>query len=227
VTPLASTPRGRPVRRAVVSVVVAVSTLIAILGLTIALFFNPVWVGFAQDRAGVAEITGYSPTQVRTVTGAILSDVILGPPQFAVEVDGQPVLTDTERGHMVDVFDVVRRALVVLAVAVVALIVVFATDRGQAWPWRAVSVGSGILVAIGGVIGIGVLYFFDAVFLLFHRVFFAQGNFTFDPRTQRLVQLLPDQFWTESVTAVALVGFAIAVLVTLLAHRRGASLARR
>ena len=207
--------------------VVAVSTVIAILGLTIALFFNPIWVGFAQDRAGVTEITGYSPAQVRTVTGAILSDVILGPPDFTVSIDGQPVLTDTERGHMVDVFDVVRRALVVLAIAVAALIVVFATNRGQAWPWRAVAVGSGVLVAIGGVIGIGVLFFFDAVFLLFHRVFFAQGNFTFDPRTQRLVQLLPDQFWTESVTVVALTGFAIAVLVTLLAHRRGASLAKR
>ena len=66
-----------------------------------------------------------------------------------------------------------------------------------------------------------------AAFLLFHRVFFAQGNFTFDPRTQRLVQLLPDQFWTESLTVVAFTGFAIAVLVTLLAHLRGSALARR
>ena len=226
-TPLASTPRGRAARRTVVSVAIAVSTMIAILGLTIALFFNPIWVGFAQERAGVAAITGFTPAQVRTVTDAIVSDVILGPPDFTVSIDGQPVLTSTERGHMVDVFDVVRRALAVLAIALAALIVVFATDRGQAWPWRAVAAGSGVLVAIGGVIGIGVVFFFDAVFLLFHRVFFAQGNFTFDPRTQRLVQLLPDQFWTESVTAVALAGFAIAVLVTLLAHRRGSSLARR
>ena len=226
-TPLGSTSRGRAAKRTVVAVVIAVSTIIVIIGLTVALFFNPVWVGFAQERAGVAEITGYSPEQVRTVTGAILSDVILGPPDFTVSIDGQPVLTDTERGHMVDVFDVVRRALVVLAIAVAALIAVFATDRGQAWPWRAVAVGSGVLVAIGGVIGIGVLFFFDAVFLLFHRIFFAQGNFTFDPRTQRLVQLLPDQFWTESLTVVAFTGFAIAVLVTLLAHLRGSALARR
>ncbi len=222
-TPLGSTSRGRAAKRTVVAVVIAVSTIIVIIGLTVALFFNPVWVGFAQERAGVAEITGYSPAQVRTVTDAIVSDVILGPPDFTVSIDGQPVLTDTERGHMVDVFDVVRRALVVLAIAVAALIAFFATNRGQAWPWRAVAVGSGVLVAIGGVIGIGVLFFFDAVFLLFHRIFFAQGNFTFDPRTQRLVQLLPDQFWTESVTVLALTGFLIAVVVTLVARRRATS----
>ena len=213
--------------KAIVSSVVAVASIIVVIGVTVALFFNPVWVGFAQDRAGVAERTGYSPAQVRTVTGAILSDVILGPPQFNVEVDGQPVLTDTERGHMVDVFDVVRRALAALIIAVAILIVVFATNRGTAWPWRAVAAGSGALVAIGAVIGIAVAFFFDAAFLLFHRVFFPQGNFMFDPETQRLVQLLPGQFWTESATAVTATALALAVVVTLVARRQARARATR
>ena len=213
--------------RFVASVVVAMASVIVIIGVTIAIFFNPVWVGFAQDRAGVAEITGYSPAQVRTVTGAILSDVILGPPQFTVEVDGQPVLTETERGHMVDVFDVVRRALAVLALAVAALTIVFATNRGQAWPWRAVAAGSGGLVAVGVVTGIAVVFFFDAAFMLFHRVFFPQGNFMFDPETQRLVQLLPGQFWTESATAVTANALALAVIVTLVARRQARARAGR
>lgn len=213
--------------RVIASVIVAVASVIVIIGLTIALFFNPIWVGFAQGRAGVAELTRYSPAQVRTVTGAILSDVILGPPKFTVEVDGQPVLTDTERGHMVDVFDVVRRALAVLAIAVVALIVVFATNRSKAWPWRAVAAGSGVLVATGAVIGIAVVFFFDAAFMLFHRVFFPQGNFMFDPETQRLVQLLPGQFWTESATAVTATALALAVVVTLVARRQARARATR
>ncbi|MGK2850319.1 MAG: DUF1461 domain-containing protein [Candidatus Limnocylindrales bacterium] len=219
-TTLPSTPRGRASRRTVVSVVIALSTVIVIVGATIALFFNPIWVGFAQDRAGVDEITGYTPAEVRTVMGVILSDVIVGPPQFIVEVGGQPVLTDTERGHMVDVFDVVRRALAVLAIAVAALILVFATNRGRAWPWRAVAAGSGGLVAIGVVIGIAVVFFFDAAWMLFHRVFFPQGNFMFDPETQRLVQLLPGQFWTESATAVTVTALVLALVVTVVARRQ-------
>lgn len=207
--------------RILASAIVAIATIIVIIGVTIMLFFNPVWVGFAQDRAGVSEITGYSPAQVRAVTGALLSDVILGPPDFTVDVGGQSVLTDAERGHMVDVFDVVRRALAVFAVAVTALIVVFATDRGRAWPWRAAAAGASVLVAVGALIGVAVLFFFDAAFLLFHRVFFAQGNFTFDPETQRLVQLLPGQFWTDSAIAVTGTGLVLAVVVTLVGRRNG------
>ena len=209
------------------SVIVAIASVVAIIGVTVALFFNPVWVGFAQDRARVPEITGYSSEQVRIVTGAMLSDVVVGPPLFNVEVDGQPVLSDTERGHMVDVSDVVRKALVVLAIAVGALIVTFATNRGEAWPWRAVAVGSGVLIVTGAVVGIAVVFAFDAAFLLFHRVFFAQGNFTFDPDTQRLVQLLPAQFWTESATAVIATALVLAVVVTVVARRQARSRSTR
>lgn len=71
------------------------------------------------------------------------------------------------------------------------------------------------------------VFFFDAAFLLFCRVFFAQGNFTFDPRTQRRVQLLPDQFWTESATAATATALALAVVVTLVARRQARSRATR
>lgn len=37
-----------------------VATVIVIIGLTIALFFNPVWIGFEQERTGVPVITGYT-----------------------------------------------------------------------------------------------------------------------------------------------------------------------
>lgn len=205
---------------------VAVASVIVVVGLAIALFFNPIWVFFAQDRAGVPAITGYAPEQVRRVTGAILHDVLVGPPDFLVSIDGLPVLGTAERSHMVDVYAVVRWAMIVATIALAILVAVFATNRGQAWTWRAVATGSGALVAIGAVIGVAVVFFFDAAFLLFHRVFFAQGNFAFDPGTQRLVQLLPDQFWTESVTAVALVGLAIAVVVRVIAGRRAASAKR-
>lgn len=67
-------------------------------------------------------------------------------------------------------------------------------------------------------------FFFDAAFLLFHRVFFPQGNFTFDPGTQRLVQLFPEQFWTETAIGIAAVGLVLAIVVTLLARRRAAQL---
>jgi uncharacterized membrane protein len=54
---------------------------------------------------------------------------------------------------------------------------------------------------------------FDALFETFHRLFFAGGSYTFDPSTERLVQLFPFQFWQETAMAV---GTLIVVLSTAL-----------
>ena len=42
----------------------------------------------------------------------------------------------------------------------------------------------------------------NAALMLFHEVFFPQGNYLFDPGTERLVQLFPEQFFLESTVAV-------------------------
>ena len=208
----------------ILGVIAATAAAIAIVGRTIALFFNPRWIGFEQERTGVPEITGYTSEEVRAVTRSILGDVFLGPPAFDVAVNGQPVLDAAERSRMVDVRNVLLPAAIAFGAAIVVLAALFATNGRQAWMWRAVAVGSGALTLAGLVIGVAVLFFFDAAFLLFHVVFFPQGNFSFDPRTQRLTQLFPDQFWTETSIAVAMTGLAIATAVTLLARRRAARL---
>ena len=208
----------------ILAILAGVATILVILGVAITLFFNPLWIGFEQERSGVPEITGYTPDQVRAVTGSILADLFLGPPAFDATVDGQPVLDAAERSHMVDVRNVVLPALTTFGVAIAALAVLLATNRRRVWFWGAVAIGSGALTVVGIVVGLAVLFFFDAAFLLFHFVFFPQGNFSFDPRTQRLTQLFPDQFWTETSIAIAISALAIAAAVTLVARRRAAML---
>lgn len=216
---------GRPAV-AVRGALVSVATVVVIVGVTVVVFFNPVWIDIAQGRAGVPAVIGYTPEQVRTATGAILADLIVGPPDFAVAIDGEAVLGPTERSHMVDVRSVVLPLATLLAVVTVALAAVLAANRRSAWVWRAVARGSAALVGVAVIVGVAVVFFFDAAFLLFHLVFFPQGNFMFDPRTQRLVQLFPGQFWTETATGIAFVGLALAIVVTLLARRRSARLGR-
>ena len=204
------------------AVLAGVATVIVVIGLTVGLFFNPLWIGFEQERTGVPAITGYTPEQVRTATGWILADLFFGPPGFAVTVNGQPVLDATERSHMVDVRSVLVPLTILFGVALAVLVALVATNRRSAWVWRAIARGSSVLALVGIVVGVAVLFFFDAAFLLFHLVVFPQGNFSFDPRTQRLTQLFPDQFWTETSTAIVIVGLAIAVAVSLLARRQAA-----
>ncbi|HEY5473561.1 MAG TPA: DUF1461 domain-containing protein, partial [Candidatus Limnocylindrales bacterium] len=94
-------------------------------------------------------------------------------------------------------------------------------SRGRRWFWRAVETGASVLV--GGVIVVGVAFalFFDQAFELFHEIFFPPGTYMFDPRTDRLVQLFPDQFWSETSVAIALAVLLLAFLVVLEARRLG------
>lgn len=200
----------------------AVATVIVVVGLAVALFFNPLWIGFEQERSGVPEITGYTSDQVQAVTGSILADLFFGPPAFAVAVNGRPVLDATERSHMVDVRSVLVPVTILFGVALAVLVALVAANRRSAWVWRAMARGSTALSLFGIAVSVAVLFFFDAAFLLFHLVFFPQGNFSFDPRTQRLTQLFPDLFWTETSTAIAIVGLAIAVAISLVARRQAA-----
>ncbi len=206
-------------RNLLLDAVASVATAIITVAAAIAAFFNPVWIDFEQRRSGVPAIAGYTPDQVRTATGAILANLFFGPPDFAVAVSGQPVLDAAERSHMVDVQTVLLGFGIVVAIAVVTLAAIVAANRRSAWLWRALARGSAALVVVGIVVGIAVLLFFDAAFELLHLVFFPQGNFSFDPRTERLTQLFPDQFWTETSIGVTVLGLALALLVILAARR--------
>ena len=82
------------------SVAVALAAGLFILAVAISPFLTPTWVSFEQNRADAAGWTGYNPDELRTATDSILSDLVLGPPNFAVTVRGIPVLTAGEREHM-------------------------------------------------------------------------------------------------------------------------------
>ena len=73
------------------------------------------------------------------------------------------------------------------------------------------------------VLGVVSLVAFDALFEVFHRIFFAGGTYLFDPRTERLVQLFPDQFWSETSIVLGIVLLGLAAIVGVLGHRRGTS----
>ena len=208
--------------RGVGSVIVGVAVALVIVAASIAPFLNPVWVAFEQDRSEASAWSGYSPGQLQTVTDAILADLIVGPPTFDVVIDGVPVLNDRERGHMADVRAVFSGFALA---AVVALLIVIAgwrvfRSRAPETFWRAVRGGVGMLVVAAVAIGAVGLFAFDAAFEVFHRLFFAGGTYTFDPRTDRLVQLFPERFWLETSIAVGIVILFVSAVVWWLAGRR-------
>jgi integral membrane protein (TIGR01906 family) len=206
--------------RVAASIVVAVATAVVIVALAILPFLNPAWVSFEQGRSRAESWTGFSPSELRTATDAILADLLLGPPDFDVAIGGEAVLRVQERGHMRDVRGVFLGFGLLAAASGAALIVAHRMRRGDRAFWRWVRAGAIGVTAAAVALGLVGLLAFDALFEAFHGVFFAGGNYTFDPARDRLVQLFPYQFWIETSFAVGIVLLVIAALGMWLAQRR-------
>ncbi len=208
------------VGRVLASLVVGGSAAIVIVGVAIAIFFNPIWVGLEQERSGADLATGYPIADVHAVTDAVLAEIFLGPGTFEQRVGNELVFDARERSHLADVRAVV---LLALGLAVGALLVIawaIWRRRGSPWLWRLVERTAAVLAVSIVVVGVAFTVAFDAAFELFHRLLFAGGTYTFDPRTDRLVQFFPERFWTETAVAVSAVALALALVSWWVGQRR-------
>ena len=199
--------------RAVLSVLVAVATMLVITGIAVGLFLNPWWVAFEQDRTGAAALTGLTSVQVHEITGSVLRDLIIGPPDFAQTVNGSPVFNAREAAHLRDVRGVFLAFGGLVLLGVLLLVNARIASRGGTWFRRAMGWGAAVLVVTIVAAGIVVAVAFDRAFELFHQLFFPGGSYTFDPATERLVQLFPFAFWEETSIAVGVVIVLISSVV--------------
>lgn len=209
----------------IAGLVIGVCASVVVVAVAIVPFLSPAWVSFEQARTGATRLTGFSEAELTTATNAILHDLVLGPPDFAVAISGTPVLEARERAHMRDVRAVFAGFFVLTAAAAVGTVVLVAGARAGGHPeraWRAIAAGMrGLIVGIV-VAGVVVTFFFDPAFELFHRLFFPGGSYTFDPRTDRLVQLFPFEFWSETTIVLGGTIIALAALVWLATSRLAA-----
>ncbi|MGZ8514445.1 MAG: lipoprotein intramolecular transacylase Lit [Candidatus Limnocylindrales bacterium] len=202
------------------SVITGLATAIVVVALAILPFLTPQWVAFEQGQSNATGWTGFTSVELDAATGSILSDLVFGPPAFDVEVRGQAVLDERERGHMRDV-KTVFTGLWVLAAAALVVLVVASRRAERRRSWRAVRRGAiGLAVAVVALGGVA-LVAFDALFEAFHEVLFPAGSYDFDPATERLVQLFPFQFWQETAIVVGIVILAGCAVVAAVAGRRG------
>lgn len=204
---------------------VALAAALVILGVAVVPFLTPAWIDFEQDRSGAAALTGYTPTDVRTATDGIVQDLLLGG-DFDVAVAAVPVLDAEERAHMRDVrgaFAGFGVALLV-ATAVLALGSWRSRDAARARLWASIRSGAASLAVLLVVLGVIAIVAFDTAFDVFHRLLFPAGNYNFDPGTEKLVQLFPVQFWSDTAVAYGAVSIALALGVAWTASRKATSL---
>ncbi len=172
--------------------------------------------GSGEARLDLAQLAEWHARWSAYVTGAAPDP----PVTFGRQLFGRD-----EYAHMADVRRVFdgARLLLPLGLLIMAFRLVRARAAGGAQALRLARDGALLAAAVVAVIGLAAAVAFEPAFLLFHRVFFPQGNYLFDPATSNLVRLYPDWYW-EGITLRAGASFEAIALgvaaVTTLALRR-------
>jgi integral membrane protein (TIGR01906 family) len=141
--------------------------------------------------------------------------------------DGQSLYNERELKHMADVKNVVRKALFVWYVSLVALLGLGIWSLGDHW-WpefrRGLGRGGWLTVFLLGSIIIFVLLSFNMLFVAFHEVFFTAGTWTFQ-YSDTLIRLFPERFWQIAFLAIGLLSGGAGLLMGIfLSDRRFRSL---
>ena len=135
---------------------------------------------------------------------------------------GDKIFTAAELSHMQDVKRVVQGALLawyaVIGLSAAALI--WFMVMGQWGAFRKV-IAAGGWVTSALIVGLLVflLVSFETLFDRFHRIFFADGTWLFDP-SSTLIRLFPFVFWRDAFALVMVFSLLIGVLMILITRKR-------
>lgn len=145
-------------------------------------------------------------------------------------VDGQPreFFNEREIAHMEDVRGLflaaiaLRRGCLAVIAACVALLLALKADVKNVLP-KMLCVGTGlffaVLVVLAGIISTN----FTKYFIIFHEIFFNNDLWMLDPRTDLLINIVPEPFFVDTAARIGLTyGISVAVVfaVCILILRR-------
>lgn len=194
----------KPVLTRVFQVLLAVFYPIVLLVLAIRLVTTSSFLWLEYHRPGFpADSFGFSLDD-RITYGSYTVDYLLnfaGPRYLGDLVDkvGNPLFLDREVGHMADVKTVIVMAFLLgLVLAIVMVIgMIYLSRRSRGGIRRGLFAGSIVTLVVIIVLGVFAVTGWEAFFTEFHRIFFANGTWTFYT-DDTLIRLFPSQFWMDS-----------------------------
>lgn len=173
----------------------------------------------------VDESIGISEKDLIRVTEALVSYIDNGSGNLmtTAEVDGSFVVfyNAKERIHLDDIYILAKNArifvFVLQVLMVIALLILFYSAKGDIQYFLKPLKGS-LWSAFAFIVFLGSLYFvdFNWAFHRFHEIFFSNDLWLLDPRTDRLIQLMPLEFFIGFTRTWLLTAVFAHVIVFLL-----------
>ena len=173
------------------------------------------------------ERTGLTKDEIKTAFNEML-DYCLGAEEFST---GVLKWSESGRSHFTDCRVLFLLDLRVLAVSAAALVLTLIAARrakrvparplGRGWGfWAGTGLGA-VFLLIGGLAALD----FDRAFVLFHALFFpGKDNWLFDPRTDQIINILPQEFFRNCailILVILVIGCAALILWDLRRDKRG------
>jgi len=202
----------KSLRRLLRRALLALAAAALAIGATTAIFLTPPVIHILLRASDASTVLGVEPAVADALSDALVGD-LLTDGAFAAPLGDAPLLSAGERSHLADVGGLLRSVLVGGLGGLIVL--ALARLRRRAWLRAAIRDGAALIVGGALLAAAAFMLAFDATFTFFHGLFFASGTWTFNPATDRLVQLYPESFW---ILAALLFCLALAAL-SLIAYR--------
>lgn len=221
--------KAKPVLPRVMQVLLAVFYPIILLVLAVRAVTSPLFLWVEYNRPGFpGDGYGFS-TDDRMTYGSYAVDYLSnwsGPRYLGDLVDqsGERLFKDGEVSHMADVKGVILSTFGAgtLLILLALIAVIYLARRHNGGVRRGLFAGSIVTLAI--IIGLGTLAFlgWEQFFTDFHRIFFANGTWTFSLQ-DTLIRLFPGQFWVDAgivIGGLVLLASLITLVLTWPTRRR-------
>lgn len=226
-----SAANAKPVAPRVMQVLLAVFFPVTLLILAVRAVTSPLFLWVEYNRPGFpGDGYGFS-TDDRMTYGSYAVDYLSnwsGPRYLGdlVHRGGDKLFKDGEVSHMADVKLVILSTFGagVLLLLLGLIAVLYLRKRSTGGVRRGLFAGS--IVTLVLILGLGTLAFlgWQQFFTEFHRIFFADGTWTFS-MDDTLIRLFPGQFWIDAGMVIAALVFLTALLTLILTwptrRRRG------
>ncbi len=135
--------------------------------------------------------------------------------------DGSSFYNERELSHMLDVKNLIQKALIAWYISIAVLIGLFIWSRVKQWtPTFMRGVARGGQLTIGVIIAVIFATFinFDELFTQFHHLFFAGDTWLFYVNDS-LIRLFPEKLWSDAFLFMGALTLAGAVILLLLGAR--------